>query len=157
MTDWRTTYNDLCNEIEILEIRAGEICDQLQRVKRHMQRIYTPQTKLVASYSGMPGSGFAMMPFDQLCGNVIQLEQELEDIRDVLSLKRIARERIEAKMSNFEDLSDRVMIMRDVQRKPLRTIADELGYSYDWIKKISRRTRRLYSINPKKGTITRIS
>lgn len=157
-TDWRTTYNDLCNEIEILQIRANEIRAQIDRINRQTQRMYTPATKLVASYSGSPGSGFAMMPFEQLAGNVIQLQMELDDINDVLSLKREARNLIEKRMTMFEDLTDRVMIMRDVQRKPLRVIADELGYSYDWIKRISSRAGRLYKVNAKQGTIhSRIS
>lgn len=157
-TDWRTTYNDLCNEIEILDIREYEINAQLKRIKRQMMNMYEPQSKLVASYSGMPGSGFAMMPFDQVCGNIAQLERELDDIRDVISLKREARQRIEAKMTNFEDITDRIMVMRDIQRKSLREIADDLGYSYDWIKKLSSRAGKLYKVNVKKGTIrSRIS
>lgn len=157
-TDWRTTYNDLCNEIEILEIRATEIGAQISRINKQTQRLYAPMSKLVASYSGMPGSGFAMTPFEQLAGNVINLQCELDDINDVLSLKREARTRIEEKMGSFEDLKDRVMIMRDVQHMALREIASELGYSYDWIKRLSSRAGRLYSVNVKRGTIhSRIS
>lgn len=157
-TDWRTTYNDLCKEIEILEIRADEIKGQMSRVKGHMQRTYQPASKLVANYSGMPGSGFAMMPFEQICSNLLMLEQELDDINDVLTLKREARRRMESKMDDIVNLTDRVMIMRDVQRKPLKVIADELGYSYDWIKRLSSRAGRLYKVNVKRGTIrSRIS
>lgn len=154
MTNWCTTYNDLCNEIDILEIREDEIKAQLSRVKQQMERNYAPASKLVASYSGMPGSGFAMMPFDQICGNILALEQELEDIRDVLSLKREARERMEDKMSNFDDLSQRVMVMRDIQRMPLHNIAKELGYSDSYIRKVSMRTtKRKFKVNVKQGTI----
>lgn len=153
MTDWRTTFNDLCNEIEILEIRAAEIKAQLERVNRQMKRMYAPATKLVASYSGMPGSGFAMMPFEQIGGNIIKLQRELDDINDVLSIKIEARDRMVSKMNDFKDLTNRVLVMRDVQRKTLKEIADELGYTYDWIRKVSSKVNRMYKIDIKKGTI----
>lgn len=149
--DWRTTYNDLCNEIEILGIRAYEIKKEMEYIKRHMDT--PPRTKLVASYSGMP-SGSGSFSFERLCGQYFALQETLDDVNDILSLKREAQRRMEDKMNNFEDLSHKVMVMRDIQRMPLHNIADELGYSESYIRKISMKTtRRKFKINVQKGTI----
>jgi len=39
----------------------------------------------------------------------------------------------------------RVTYMRDYKRLPLQLIADELGYSYDHVKRISSRNKKLVS------------
>lgn len=150
MTDWRTTYNDLCNEIEVLAARAYGIKKEMEYIKRHMDT--PPRTKLVASYNGMPG-GSGSMSFEHLCTQYCTLQASLNEINDILSLKREARQRMEAKMDDFEGLEYQVVVMRDVQRKPLTEIADELGYTYDYIRKISSRVQRRYKVNVKKGTI----
>lgn len=152
--EWRKSYNDLCNEIEILLIRQNELNAQIRRAGQRMKRMFEPAARLVANYGGMPGKGFAMIPFEPLCGNVITLNAELEEINDILSLKLEARQRIEDRLDNFEDLSQRVMVMRDIQRKQLGEIAEELGYSESYIRKVSMKTtKRKYRVNAKKGTI----
>lgn len=148
--DWRTTYNDLCNEIEILNIRAYEIKTEMDFVKRHMHT--PPRAKLVASYSGMPNAS-GTLSFERLCGQYFALQTTLDDVNDILSLKREAQKRMELRMADFKGLEYQVVVMRDVQRKPLTEIADELGYSYNWIRKISSKVARTYKVNVKKGTI----
>lgn len=151
MADWCITYNDLCNEIEILEIRASGIKDEMKYLKRHMDT--PPRTKLVASYSGMPG-GSGTLSFERMSGQYCTLQATLDDVNDILSLKREAQRRMAAKMNNFEDLSQRVMVMRDIQRMPLHNIAKELGYSDSYIRKVSMKTsRRKFRVSVKQGTI----
>lgn len=150
-TDWRTTYNDLCNEIEILALRADGIKQEMEHVKRHMDT--PPRAKLVANYSGMPG-GSGVVSFDRLCGQYLTLQTSLTDVDDVLSLKKELRQRMEVRMDDFKGLEYKVVVMRDVQHKPLTEIADELGYSYDWIRKISSKIKKSYTVNVQKGTIT---
>lgn len=150
-TDWRMTYNDLSNEIEILEIRAYEIKQELELVKRFMDT--PPRAKLVANYSGMP-NGSGTLSFERLCGQYFASQSMLDDVNDILLLKREARKRMELRMADFKGLEYQVVVMRDVQRKPLTEIAEELGYSYDWIRKISSKVAKTYKTNIKKGTIT---
>lgn len=152
-TDWKSIYTDLCNEIEILQIRSSEIECELNYVQKSIENHCTPSTKLVASYTGMPGAGFVPAAFDKLWSNLFNLEIQRDEINDIMSLKYEARNRMESKMSEFEGLENKVIVMRDIQRKTLIEIADELGYSYDWIRKVSSRVNKLYNINVKKGTI----
>jgi DNA repair exonuclease SbcCD ATPase subunit len=153
--DWRQSYNDLCNEIEILDIRAQEINDEMRYIRRMMQQ-FGPQTKLVASYEGMPGGETKVTTFDkieQVCTNIHHLETQLEEINDILSLKREARERMEERMGQFEGLEHQVYVMHVIQRKPLNNIAADLGYSYEWIRKISMKVKNRFKVNAKQGTI----
>jgi hypothetical protein len=81
------------------------------------------------------------------------LEEQLEEINDVLSLKNEARKRMEERMSQFEGLEHKVYVMHVIQRIPLNNIASDLGYSYEWIRKISMKVKSRFKVNAKKGTI----
>lgn len=140
--DWDRTYNDLCNEIEILEIRRHELEGELRIIQR---RLFAngPRTKLVASYSGMPGGNSDDTPLNLIWPMVQSVQALMDDVIDILSLKREAKRRMEEKMSKFDTLEYRVAYMRDVERKTIAAIATELQYSYDWIARISSRLKRM--------------
>jgi len=67
---------------------------------------------------------------------------QVEVYSQILDEKEKTRKAIEARMSEFEGLEAKVAYMRDVQGMTLIEIAAHLGYSYDWIRKLSSRTRR---------------
>lgn len=133
--DWERSYFDLCKEIEILEIRLDDQRSELKYLMRQLN--FCPRTKLVASYSGMPGSGLSVSPLDKQWQTFCNVQSNIDDVSDILSLKLEAKARMEAKMNEFEGLEYQVAYMRDVQRLPLYKIAEELKYSENWIYKIS--------------------
>lgn len=142
--DWDRTYKDLCNEIEILDIRRLELSAELRILNR---RISTgPRTKLVASYSGMPGGGNER-PIEETWSVYGAVTEALEDVTDILTLKIEAKRLMESRMAQFDTLEYRVAYMRDVERLSITKIAEELKYSYDWIAKISSRVKRLRKIS----------
>lgn len=143
--DWNRTYKDLCNEIEILTIRRDELENELNIIKR---RIYAsgPRTKLVASYSGMPVGGTIERPLEDTWNLYNAVAEALEDVKDILSLKIEAKKKMEQRMSKFDTLEYKVAYMRDIERKSIANIATQLGYSYDWIAKISSRLKRMRQV-----------
>lgn len=140
MSAWITTYHDLCKEIEVLELRAEEIELQVKRI--HSKMSPGPSTRMVASYEGMPGAGMAVYSFTNLYDDLHTITSELDEVYDILALKCEYKLRMEAKMSEFEGIENKVAYERDIQRKPLFQIAKEMDYSYDWIRKISQRVKR---------------
>lgn len=143
--DWSTVYTDLCKEIEILEIRRDELSSELKFIERKM--IAGPRTKLVASYSGMPNGSGADTPLPQMWQMVNDIQSVIDDINDILDLKRDAKRRMEKRMSEMSTLEYRVAYMRDVERKPLALIASELNYTHSWIMKVSAKAKRLREIS----------
>jgi hypothetical protein len=140
MSAWITSYHDLCKEIEIMEIRAEELESQMKRILQKMHN--SPSMRMVASYSGMPGAGTVVIQMERLHNDLQPILEELEDIYDVLQLKVTYKARMEAKMGEFEGIEHIVAVKRDIERKPLYQIAEEMGYSYGWIRKISHKTPR---------------
>jgi hypothetical protein len=144
--DWNRTYKDLCNEIDILEIRRDELSAELRILNRRITNA-GPRTKLVASYSGMPGGGSDDRPIEETWEVYAAVTEALEDVTDILSLKLEAKKRMESKMAEFQQLDYQVAYLRDVERLPIAAIAMKLDYSYDWIAKISSKVKRLRKVS----------
>lgn len=140
--EWMRTYKDLCKEIDALTIRHDELTAELKILNRRIMNA-GPRTKLVASYLGMPGGGPGELPITQQWEVYRAVQEAIEDVSDILALKLEAKKKIESKMSQFEKLEYKVAYMRDVERMSLAKIADELGYSYDWIAKVSSKAKRV--------------
>lgn len=54
-------------------------------------------------------------------------------------------DKIKSNMKQLEGIDYKVVYLRDVEGKTLEEIADELGYSVIWIKKVSARNKKLYT------------
>ncbi len=133
MIDWRTSYHDLCKEIEILDLRA----DDLEKEAR---------VCLKTVWTGEPPTDrtvYVHMPLDKALSRYEQVMSNLCEIQDLLRCKRVTKAQIEQRLNEFEGLEYRVAKMRDIDGKALDQIADELGYSFNWIAKVSSRTTRL--------------
>lgn len=141
MSAWITSYHDLCKEIELLELRAEEMECQSKRIQQKMHNC--PSVRLVASYEGMPSVGMAVIQMEKLYNDLQPILEELEDIYDILELKVTYKSRMESTMSQFEGIEYIVAVKRDIERKPLYQIAKEMDYSYDWIRRISAKVKRV--------------
>lgn len=135
-----TAYYEVCQEIDLLEERLDGLDDEMRLLNRQMSG--RPATKLVASYSGMPSAQFVAR-FDIQFQRSIEISEKIAEVKDILNLKNDLKKRMEAKLQQYEGLEYRVAYKRDVERKPLNVIAVELKYSYDYIRKVSGRVKRM--------------
>lgn len=134
MTDVRTTYNDLCKEIEILELRAGDLEYQMRIAKSICFRGFVTDQR-------------SRIPLDKALTSYDNVKDELLGVVAILEHKQMTKRNIEQKMSEFDGLEYQVAYKRDILRQSLDKIADDLGYSYNWIMKISSRTNRIKGRN----------
>jgi hypothetical protein len=134
--DWRTTYFDLCREIGILEIRCSDLEYQLKIA--HSQLL-----------SGkMPSDGHVVfVPLDIGLGIYDQAKANLLLCVTMLEHKKQTKEDIENRMTEFDGVTYKFLYMRDIEMKPLNEIADDLGYSLDWAKRISRKYARVKRVS----------
>ena len=111
-------YIDLVNEIELLEYQLN-IC-LAERKEWH--------------FYGRLGSKVRM---DQAAERLDKLAGQIENISTMLDKKKKYRKHIEHELSKFKSLEYQVAHKRIVEGMTLEQIAEELGYSVDWIKKVS--------------------
>lgn len=133
MIDWRTSYTDLCKEIEILDLRAYSL-EQEARVS--LQTVWTGEPP-------SDHSNYVHLPLDNALKRYEDVLGKLHEVQEVLTIKRVVKAQIEQRLGEFEGLEYQVAYMRDIKGLPLDVIADDLKYSYAWIRKISFRIPRM--------------
>lgn len=127
--DWKTTYNDLCKEIEILELRASDLEFQMGLAKN-------------VCFRGYVTDKYSRIPLDKALHAYDNVKEQLLGVVAILEHKLQTKRSIEAKMNEFDGLEYQVAYRRDILRHSLDKIADDLGYGYDWIARISSRVKR---------------
>jgi DNA-directed RNA polymerase specialized sigma24 family protein len=127
-------YHDLCIEIDIITIRI-----------KNLENEYNYW--LEASFKSTINKAF---PLDTCLNRMQKICDLVEEYTNLLEEKESTRKEIEQRMSAFEGLEYKVAYMRHAKGMTLPEIAADLGYSYDWIKRISMRIRKQYT----KSTLT---
>ena len=123
------SYHDLCKEIDILETRI-----------RNLEREHK------FWYSQCWGvRGRLAVPLDVCLKRMEEICDQVEFYATILDEKEDARKHMEKRISELERIDYKVVYMRDIKGMTLMEIAVELGYSYDWIKRISMRNKRDYT------------
>lgn len=83
------------------------------------------------------------VPLDKALAMYDDIVARIRDVSAEKERREATKRQIDRLLRQFEGLEMKVAYMRDIERKPLLQIADEIGYSLDWIKKISSRIKRV--------------
>lgn len=120
-------YHDLCGEIDCLYLRIH----QLEIERKYYWKMGTNPVK-------------ALMTLDRSLDKIYKIDDILRPLYKVLDDKEFVKSRLEKKIGELEGVDYKVAVLQ-MQGKSLMEISDELGYSYDWMKRISARvSNRLY-------------
>ncbi|MNO23024.1 hypothetical protein D3C76_128160 [compost metagenome] len=128
--EFQQSYGDLCREIEILELRLDDLEQDLKRARKICFSGQLPSDPLPVHVP----LDKALEEYDIVVAKIIEATSQLE-------VKRLVKSKMENNLNKFEGLEYQVAYMRDIQGLPLYKIAEQLGYSYDWIRKVSSRIK----------------
>jgi len=134
-------YRDLLQDIEMWTIRMDDLKEERRRLTKKM--IQPPATRLCANYTGMPGAGYMVINLPDYWARIQRIDQQIEECKEILSLKYEHKQRMEAVMSQMDKIENRVAYMRDVQGKKLHEIAKEVHLSEGYVRQISMRVPRM--------------
>lgn len=127
-----TAYQDICAEIELLKLRAEDQERSLKYARRKMSNHGLPYV------DGKP----IVVPLDRALEEydtaLILLQETLAALRE----KERTRQKMEAAIHQIHGLDRKVEYYRDALGLPLKVIAERLGYSEIYIKRISSRIPR---------------
>ena len=112
------SYHDMNLEIEILE-------DELKNTEREIEQWW------------VGGRLFPTVRIDQAAERVQKLKDKQIVLSEELKHKLISKDKFEERLNNMEGIAYKVFYGRYVEGKLLTEIADDLGYSYHYIKKVS--------------------
>lgn len=132
-------YKDLCTEIDILELHMNNIAREYKNVRR-MALLGKQTSNMTLDYSSERVSGgLVQLPLYDGVGKLDDLIDKYESLQKELKEKKQLQKEIEEHLQQFEGVDYKVARMRIVENKSLYDIADELGYSYDYIRKVNAR------------------
>ena len=123
-----TSYKDLCLEIEYFETLLAEI-EQEWKVNR-------------STLIGHPNKKRTALPIDTITGEMDNLMHKHTNIEKLLDIKKRFKKQAEEIIKRFDGIEYKVVYLHFVERKSLKEIAEELGYSYDRIRHISSEVKR---------------
>lgn len=120
---WEQEYFDLCDEIEILHLRVKDLEKQLEIAHDTCYGHSMPLDKALTFYDGA--------------------RERLNTLMLLLDSKRTTKIMMERSMEQFKSVAYQVAYRRDIVRQSLKEIADDLGYSYGWVRQISMKAVRM--------------
>ncbi|MEF2246219.1 MULTISPECIES: hypothetical protein [unclassified Paenibacillus] len=125
-----TLYYDITKEIEIYELRLMDLESELRAARKLMFK---------GKLSSDPFPVF--VPLDKAAAEYDIVVEKIKETSERLEEKKRIREKIEENIRDFKGVEHQVVYMRDILLMPLGAIADELGYSYSFVSKISSRIK----------------
>ncbi|MEI5909416.1 hypothetical protein WAK64_20520 [Bacillus spongiae] len=111
-------YIDLCREIAMLE-------DSLHAMEKEVE------------FWWIGGKGFQLVSMSNAAERVDKLNEKINAYQELLGLKVRLKKAFDKHLSKLTGLEYRVAYLRYVEKMSLKMIADELGYNYDYIRRVS--------------------
>lgn len=137
------SYKDLCTEIEIWKERVKAYEAEIKALKK-LAKAYGPSDVKGIDYSQPKVQNTNQIGFEEFITRLQKLENHIFIHLEAIANMEKSREKMEEKIKQLEGIDQQVVFMRDIKGKSLVEIADELGYSYQYIKEISARNKTTY-------------
>ena len=137
-------YKNLCIEIEIYQDVVNDLQRQVNRLKKRL--FQGPREITGYDTSKIPGSS-EYKPADKQWEEYVKTDLALRAAQSRLDELKKLKSEVDKKLEQLEGIDYEVVYLRDVENKRLVDIADNLGMSEIWIKKVSSRNPRIGGSN----------
>lgn len=137
------SYKDLCEEIEIWKERVKAYEAEIRALKK-LAKVYGPSDVKGIDYSQPKVQNTNQIGFEEFLERLYKLEHHIYIHEEAIESMIKAKAKIEEHLKSLEGIDQQVVYMRDIEGKKLMDIAEELGYSYDYIREISSRNKKTH-------------
>lgn len=127
------TYNELCSEIEIANIRIEGLEGQKKEI---MKLLGAPNEIMGMEYSDMPTGNKNMMSIDRLVDALYKIDNMLEIEQSLLKGMVATKVKINSKLKGLKGIEYQIVYKRDIENKSFIKISQELNYSVRQIYRI---------------------
>lgn len=136
------SYKDLILEIEMSKTRIETIIEQ-KEILIKMMYVNAPTEVQAMVYSDMPkGSGKASISLERIYEGIARLEHMLEIEERILVSMQSAENILNDKLKRLEGIDYKVAYLIQVKRYTVQEVADELGYSFNYIQNLSAKVNK---------------
>ncbi len=137
------SYKDLCEEIEIWKWRVEAYKAEIKALKK-LAKVYGPSDVKGIDYSQPKVQNTNQIGFEEFLERLYKLEHHIYIHEEAIKNMEKCRKNMEERIKKLEGIDQKVVYMRDIEGKTLKEIAEELGYSYQYIKEVSARNKTTY-------------
>lgn len=137
------SYKDLCEEIEIWKWRVEAYKAEIKVLKK-LAKVYGPSDVKGIDYSQPKVQNTNQIGFEEFLERLYKLEHHIYIHEEAIKNMEKCRKNMEERIKKLEGIDQKVVYMRDIEGKKLMDIAEELGYSYQYIKEVSARNKTTY-------------
>ncbi len=130
-------YQDLCREIEIYEERLDSLIAQ-------KDAIVEGWLKPIGDISGIDYSkpcvqeNHCKLDMEEELPHIKALEKDIEKYQVLLEKVKSCRQSIEDRINSLEGIEYKIAYKKVIEGKNLKKIAEELNYSYGYIRRFSK-------------------
>ena len=127
-------YQDLCREIEIYEMRLESLIAQ-------KDAIVDGWLKPISDISGIDYAAprvqenHCKLDFEEQLPRMAALEKDIERYQRLLRSVKSCQKKIEDRIGRMEGVEYKIAYKRAIEGKNLKKVAEELNYSYGYIRK----------------------
>ncbi|MDF2591384.1 MAG: hypothetical protein K0S75_850 [Clostridia bacterium] len=134
------SFKNLVLQREMHE-RYLEIAEENYNYYKKLLHKDAPHEISSISYDGLPSGNGNAMSLDRIYMYLQKYESMIEhETWTIENLKKLEKE-ILAKVMQLDGIDQKVVYLRDIKGMKLQEIADELKYTLDYIKEISKRNK----------------
>ncbi|MCF6461480.1 sigma factor-like helix-turn-helix DNA-binding protein [Clostridium sp. Cult3] len=137
------SYKDLCSEIEIWKERLKTYEIQIEAIRK-LAKLDGPKDITGIDYTQPYVDGTNQIGFEEALEMLHKIENHIYLHQQAIANMEKSKKKIEENIKKLEGLDKRVVYMRDIEGMTLADIAEELGYSYQYIKEVSARNKTTY-------------
>jgi hypothetical protein len=123
-------YVELCDEIRIWKFRRESIIIQID----YLLNKNKPREIDGIDYSLPKGAGSVVLDFEELLVNISPMQSEVIRLDKLIDNLEKCKAGIEKKLEDNSGIEYDIIYKKYVEGKSLKIIAEEVGYSYDWIR-----------------------
>lgn len=127
-------YSDFEEDIELIETRIEGLEKEKELLLKSLKR--GPSEINSIEYDGMPKGSPEHKSVLEIVEKVNRINNMIFIETESLKIKKNTFKRINDKISNIQNLDKKIIFMKNVQNKSLKKIAEELGYNYDYIRRV---------------------
>lgn len=135
------SYRDLCKEIELLELRVNDLRQEYNFYASFIDNKPSGISTSRISHDKVQSSNPYMPPEDAY-RKCVEINDLLMQYDELITDKLETKAKMEKGMGELETLEGKINYMFHVKDMKLYEIAEELKYSYEWIRHVKSRYDR---------------
>lgn len=135
-------YKDLLTEIDILEFNMKCLEKEYKNIQKKSLYVAPKGVSAVDYESERVTGGLVQIPAYDALGKADTVMAKYNEVRRELREKYFWRDEMKEMLDKLEGLEYKVAYKKHVEGKRLHEIADELGYSYPYIRKVHMRIEK---------------